>query len=166
MPFIVPGFLTAGVDVRRTGRGAAWMVASALASALASAACTGPAANDEVRGPSRREPVGETREVPRMLNREPPFHYPAALYSRRVQGNVTLRLVVDSGGRVTAESTSVAESSGYPALDSAALRGAAALSFAPALRDGRPVAARIRFPVHFRHPAAEPMPGDSVGARR
>jgi protein TonB len=165
MPLIVPGFLTAGADVRRTGRGAAWMVAGALAGALASAACTGPA-NDEARGPSRREPVGETREVPRMLNREPPFHYPAALYSRRVQGNVTLRLVVDSGGRVTAESTSVAESSGYPALDSAALRGAAALSFAPALRDGRPVASRIRFPVHFRHPAAGPMPGDSVGARR
>lgn len=100
-----------------------------------------------------------------MLNREPPFRYPAALYAQRVQGNVTLRLVIDSGGRVTAESTRVAESSGYPALDSAALRGAAALSFAPALREGHPVGARIRFPVYFRHPAAGPLPGDPVVGR-
>jgi protein TonB len=158
MPPIVPGVRDAGLDLRLV-----------VAGLLACAACAAPA-NDAAheparREPARREPIGETREVPRMLNREPPFRYPAALYAQRVQGNVTLRLVVDSGGRVTPESTRVAESSGHPALDSAALRGASALSFAPALREGRPVAAHLRFPVYFRHPAARPLPGDPVAGR-
>lgn len=93
-----------------------------------------------------------------MLNEEPPFRYPNELYARQVQGNVMLRLHVDSAGRVAAESTTVVTSSGYPALDSAALHGSAALRFVPAMRGGRPVGRTIRFPVHFRHPAAAPMP--------
>jgi protein TonB len=100
--------------------------------------------------------------VPRMLNVEPPFRYPTELYERKVQGNVTLRLHVDSTGRVRPESTSIVTSSGYSALDSAAVHGAAALRFAPALRDGRPVGRSIRFPVLFRHPTAPPLPGDTV----
>src|SRR5690242_17094089 len=52
-------------------------------------------------------------QVPVMLNTELPFRYPAALYARKVQGNVTLRLYVDSVGRVRPESTHIAESSGY-----------------------------------------------------
>jgi TonB family protein len=101
-------------------------------------------------------------ELPTMLNREPPFHYPRALYERRVQGNVTLRLFVDAGGAVRPESTSVAETSGYPPLDSAAVEGARALRFRPARQDGRPLAAAILFPVYFRHPRAAPLPGDTV----
>ncbi|WP_025409973.1 energy transducer TonB [Gemmatirosa kalamazoonensis] len=99
--------------------------------------------------------------VPRMLNVEPPFRYPTELYARKVQGDVTLRLHVDSTGRVRPESTSVIASSGYAALDSAAVRGAAALRFAPAVRDGRPVGRSIRFPVLFRHPTAPPLPTDT-----
>jgi periplasmic protein TonB len=98
--------------------------------------------------------------VPRMLNEEPPFRYPSELYEQKVQGNVTLRLHVDSTGRVAAESTTIVASSGYPALDSAALRGAALLQFVPARRNGRAIGRSIRFPVHFRHPAAPPLPGD------
>jgi protein TonB len=101
-------------------------------------------------------------EVPKMLNTELPFRYPAALYARKVQGNVTLRLHVDSSGRVRPESTSIVTSSGFSALDSAAVHGAAALRFAPAVRDGRAVGRSIRFPVLFRHPAAPPLPGDTV----
>ena len=100
--------------------------------------------------------------VPRMLNVEPPFRYPTELYARKVQGNVTLRLHVDSTGRVRPESTSIVTSSGFAALDSAAVHGAAALRFAPALRDGHPVGRSIRFPVLFRHPTAPPLPGDTV----
>jgi protein TonB len=100
--------------------------------------------------------------VPRMLNVEPPFRYPTELYARKVQGNVTLRLHVDSTGRVRPESTSIVSSSGYSALDSAAIRGAVALRFAPAMRDGHPVGRSIRFPVLFRHPAAPPLPGDTA----
>ena len=61
-------------------------------------------------------------EVPKVLNTDLPFRYPAALYARRVQGNVTLRLYVDTTGQVRADSTRIEESSGYPSLDSAARR--------------------------------------------
>ena len=37
-------------------------------------------------------------ETPVMVNSELPFRYPAALYARKVQGNVTLRLYVDRDG--------------------------------------------------------------------
>jgi TonB family protein len=104
--------------------------------------------------------------VPQMTNAEPPFRYPPALYARKVQGNVTLRLWVDSTGTVRPESTQVAEQSGHAALDSAAVAGAGALRFAPAWRDGRPAGTAILFPVYFRHPEAPPRPGDTVLARR
>ena len=51
-------------------------------------------------------------EVPKVLNTDLPFRYPAALYARRVQGNVTLRLYVDTTGQVRADSTRIEESSG------------------------------------------------------
>ncbi len=89
-----------------------------------------------------------------MRNARPPFHYPGALYAGRVQGNVTLRLWVDSAGRVRPESTRVAESSGARLLDSAAVAGSRRLEFTPARRGGRPAGAALLFPVHFRHPAA------------
>lgn len=103
--------------------------------------------------------------APRMLNPEPPFRYPAPLYARRVQGNVTLRLWVDAAGAVRPESTRVAEPSGYPPLDSAAVAGAERLRFAPAVRAGRPHGTPVLFPVYFRHPEAPPLPGDSVLGR-
>ena len=101
-------------------------------------------------------------ERPVMRNAEPPFRYPAALYALRVQGNVMLRLFVDESGAVRPESTQVAESSSYAALDSAAIIGSESLRFDPAKRDGRPVAVSILFPVYFRHPSAKPLPGDTV----
>ena len=48
----------------------------------------------------------------------------------------------------------MAESSGYSALDSAALAGARKLRFAPARRRGLPVATAFLQPVEFRHPQA------------
>src|SRR5215210_6904805 len=60
-------------------------------------------------------------EAPVVVNKSLPFRYPASLYARKIQGNVTLRLYIDTDGRVRADSTRVDESSGYPALDSAAV---------------------------------------------
>jgi TonB family protein len=97
-----------------------------------------------------------------MINRDPPFRYPAALYARGVQGNVTLRLWIDSAGQVLPDSTRVAEPSKFPALDSSAVAGSTKLRFRPSVRDGRPTAAAILFPVYFRHPDGAPLPGDSV----
>ena len=100
--------------------------------------------------------------LPVMLNDELPFKYPPELYARRVQGNVTLRIHIDSVGQIAPESTTVAESSGYPALDTAAVIGARALQFRPAFAKGLPLAISVLFPVYFRHPEASPLPGDTV----
>lgn len=88
---------------------------------------------------------------PVALNAGSPMPYPPALVSQKIDGTVVLRLFVTERGAVLPESTRVAESSGYPALDSAAIAGVPQLRFAPALRDGNPVAAAFLQPVHFRH---------------
>ena len=101
-------------------------------------------------------------EVPRMLNTELPFRYPAALYARKVQGNVTLRLRIDRDGQVSPDSTRIEESSGYTALDSAAVKGSQELHFIPAKLRGEPMPVTILFPVYFRHPDAHALPGDTI----
>ena len=89
-------------------------------------------------------------EAPVALNPDVPIAYPAVLYEQKVEGDVTLRLFVDSTGRLFPESTRVAEASGYPALDSAAVAGASRLRFAPGKRHGVPVATAFLQPVEFR----------------
>lgn len=91
-------------------------------------------------------------EAPVARNAVSPVQYPRALLEQGIEGRVLLRLYVDSSGRLLPDSTRIAESSGYPALDSAALSGASALRFSPALRRGRPVAAPFLQPVQFRNP--------------
>ena len=100
--------------------------------------------------------------LPVMQNAELPFKYPPELYAQKVQGNVTLRIHIDTAGAVRPESTTVVESSGYPALDSAAVSGARVLHFKPAFAKGAPLAISVLFPVYFRHPEALPLPGDTV----
>ncbi|MBA3346124.1 MAG: energy transducer TonB [Gemmatimonadales bacterium] len=89
---------------------------------------------------------------PVAVNPVSPMEYPPALLEQGIEGRVLLRLYADSAGQLDADSTRVAESSGYPALDSAALAGAPALRFSPALRNGRAVSAPFLQPVHFRNP--------------
>lgn len=91
-------------------------------------------------------------EAPVALNPDVPIAYPAALFDQNIEGEVVLRMFVDSTGRLIPESTRVAESSNYPALDSAALAGSARLRFAPAKRRGVPVATMFLQPVEFHHP--------------
>jgi TonB family protein len=105
---------------------------------------------------------GRPDEPPVVLNKEQPFRYPAALYARKVQGNVTLHLYIDRDGAVHPESTRVEESSGFPSLDSAAITGSQELRFVPAKLRGEAVPVSILFPVWFRHPEAPPLPGDTV----
>jgi len=100
--------------------------------------------------------------LPVMLNHDVPVRYPPSLYSRKAQGNVVLRIFIDSTGRVHPESTVVAEPSGEPAFDSAAIAGVKDLHFTPAQRRGAPMAVSILFPVYFRHPDGAPVPGDSL----
>lgn len=107
--------------------------------------------------------VGARPDVlPVMLNKDLPFRYPASLYAKKVQANVTLRVFIDKEGQVIAESTHVAESSSIPSLDSAAVRGSSELRFIPAKTRGEAVPVSILFPVYFRHPGAPPLPGDTI----
>jgi protein TonB len=107
--------------------------------------------------------VGRQPDVPPvMLNKELPFRYPPALYAQKVQGNVTLRIFIDKDGQIVADSTRVAETSGFNALDSAAMKGSRDLKFEPAKTLGLPVPVSILLPVFFRHPDAPPLAGDSV----
>ena len=105
-------------------------------------------------------------EEPKVLNTELPFRYPAALYARKIQGNVTLRLLVDTTGQVNADSTRIEESSGYASLDSAAVKGSLDLRFVPAKLHGDPIATTVLFPVYFRHPEARALPGDTILNKR
>jgi TonB family protein len=107
--------------------------------------------------------VGRQPDIaPVMLNKELPFRYPPALYAQKVQGNVTLRIYIDSNGAIIADSTRVAETSGFSALDSAAMKGSRDLKFEAAKTRGQPVPVSILLPVFFRHPDAPPLAGDSV----
>lgn len=107
--------------------------------------------------------VGRQPDVaPVMLNKELPFRYPPALYAQKVQGNVTLRIFIDSNGAIVPDSTRIAETSGFTALDSAAMKGSRELKFEPAKTMGQPVPVSILLPVYFRHPDAPPLAGDSI----
>lgn len=101
-------------------------------------------------------------ELPQLVSGELPFRYPVAVYRRRMQGNVMLRLYVDATGVVIPDSTRVLEPSGEPLLDSAAVADAVHLRFKPARRRGLPIAVVLLFPVHFRHPEGARLPGDSL----
>jgi len=98
--------------------------------------------------------VPPDQEPPVALNGDSPIQYPSRLYDQKVEGDVILRLFVDSTGRLQPESSRVAEPSGYPALDSAALMGARKLRFAPARRHGLAIATAFLQPIEFRHPQA------------
>lgn len=137
-------------------------VGVALAAVLAlTAACVDSPTRQRVTH-ALQLPSRQPDELPKVLNSELPFRYPAALYARRIQGNVTLRIRIDREGLVLTDSTRVEEASGYPALDSAALRGSRELHFVPAKRRGEPLPATVLFPVYFRHPDARPLPGDTI----
>jgi len=78
---------------------------------------------------------------------------------------VTLRIFIDRDGAIVADSTRIAETSGFTALDSAAMKGSRDLKFEPAKTQGQPVPVSILLPVFFRHPDAPPLAGDSIIVR-
>lgn len=83
---------------------------------------------------------------PSAGNRAP--EYPAEARRRGQEGVVLLRLVVDATGDVTG--VSVAESSGWPLLDMAAVRAARTWRFTPAMNAGAARASEATLPVRFR----------------
>ena len=134
----------------------AWPAVAAVALS-AIAACGKPAPPPEQAASVPAAPADQ--EAPIALNADSPIQYPPRLFDRRVEGDVVLRLFVDSSGHVVPESSRVGESSGYPALDSAALAGAKKLRYAPARRRGTPVGAAFLQRIEFRHPQGNVLQG-------
>ena len=115
----------------------------------------------------RDAPDEEATSDPALLTRELPFVYPPALFAARVEGDVGLRLYIDSLGLVVQESTTVAEPSGHPEFDSAAVRGAPYLEFQPARANGSRIGKTVVLPVKFRLPAAaDSQRRDTLSTRR
>ena len=116
------------------------------------AACTGKG-DGTVSLPSRPVEVPRANELPPVpLNPNSPVDKPPALAAQGIEGTVLLRLMVDTSGAIVRDSTRIAESSGYPALDSAAMQAAPSLRYAPAERDGAKVAMAFLQPIYFRTP--------------
>jgi len=124
-----------------------WWMAVAVAAA---AACRDQGRTTPLIEGDRDPTAPRGDEPPVPIDPTPPFEYPAAIAAQRLGGAVLLRLFVDTAGRVVPESTSVQESSGVPALDTAAIQGAPRLRYAPALRDGLPVATVFLQLITFR----------------
>lgn len=78
----------------------------------------------------------------------PPPPYPTQARLRRLSGEVTLRIRVDSLGRPT--QASIESSSGSALLDEAARKFVMARwHFVPAMQDGRPIEAEALVPINF-----------------
>jgi TonB family protein len=101
-----------------------------------------------------------------------PFQYPLELWDLEVEGETLVMLHVTELGVV--DSVYVDESSGFAGFDSAAVRGAMRLRFAPGRQGERRVDVWTRLPVVFQRdttpkyglgavPPGSPVP-DSVGA--
>lgn len=93
-------------------------------------------------------------ERPSPLYGEVPIRYPLELWDQDVEGETLLKVRVTDTGRV--DSIVVAESSGHPAFDSAAIEGARDLRFRPARKNGKRIEIWAEVPVHFsKRPRSE-----------
>ena len=79
--------------------------------------------------------------------------YPPAALADRQHADVVLAVTVDPDGHVS--KVDVMQSGGDD-LDEAAIVAAREWTFVPAMRDGKPVASRIKVPFHFAPPAPPP----------
>lgn len=114
------------------------------------AACGGSADPDDAVTPAA--PIPGQPEIP----------YPTELFTRGVEGEVLLYLVVDSSGAVIRDSTRIARSSGQSAFDAAAMAAAPAMQFTPARRGGIAVTHPIQVPVRFTISDSLRPPKDSA----
>jgi protein TonB len=89
----------------------------------------------------------EVDELAKPIYNPPPV-YPAAAVASKIEGRVMLRLTITATGDVSR--VTVAESSGAPLLDRAALDAVRQWRFRPALRGGMAVEWSCQLPVRFR----------------
>lgn len=105
----------------------------APAAAVPAAAPAAPAAASGPPGPVR------VANLAAIMTYGPPPPYPAASKHKKETGTVVVRVVISEQGTVM-EAT-IRQSSGFSALDEAALNAVRRYRFSPTIRDGRPVTA-------------------------
>ncbi|MFO0912625.1 MAG: energy transducer TonB [Pirellulales bacterium] len=92
--------------------------------------------------------AGFDEDTPADLSLNVPPKYPAEAVRRKLQGTVTLRLVIDELGAVT--QVEVARTSGHSLLDDAAVSAVRHWHAVPATHGGRHVSATELLPIRFR----------------
>lgn len=136
----------------RTAKAAA--LATALLAGQTCLAATSPAAAET------RPPEPPRRSLPKP-------EYPPESRHRGEEGDVRVALRIDQTGAV--RHIDILESSGSPALDTAALVATASWRFRPATRDGEPVASTVSTVIRFRlrppRNDASPRPGPGAPRR-
>ncbi len=103
----------------------------------------GPGINDNGSGVAALQ-----ADINPVLVRSIQVPYPAA--ARRLGLEGTVRVLVEIGTDGAVISDEVYSSSGHRLLDLAALDAVKKARFLPALKNGRPVIARILWPIRFR----------------
>jgi TonB family protein len=95
-------------------------------------------------------PAAPEITMPRLLS-ESPAHYPEQALKDKVTAKVTVNLILelDANGRV--QNATVPEPQGH-GFDEAAASAASGLVFAPATRNGTPIAAKIKYSYAFEPP--------------
>jgi len=86
-------------------------------------------------------------QSPSPLSASVPIDYPLDLWDRGIEGSSILKVRVTDVGEV--DSVVVIESSGYPAFDSSAVRGARTLKFIPARQGDKRIEVWAHVPVRF-----------------
>jgi TonB family protein len=87
------------------------------------------------------EPVGGLEAIQAILR------LPEEVTIRNKEGWVIVEATINANGRVA--STKVAESSGFPGMDSEAMIAVARVTWKPARKRGTPIMATVRVPVAF-----------------
>ena len=103
-------------------------------------------------GPGPRDSVASKKLGPPRLahpayKRNPPTSYPLLARRRHQEGTVLLRVQVSAHGKPL--SVKLKQSSGFEALDQAALAAVATWQFEPAKRNNEAIASTIEVPVRF-----------------
>jgi len=99
--------------------------------------------------------VGQEIQRPTPVFDANPVEYPLESWKQYAEGTTHVRVLVNAEGGV--ERVEVSKSSGHPALDSAAVRGALAMTFEPAMRGNAPIRVWTRLVVHFRQGIDRPL---------
>jgi periplasmic protein TonB len=98
--------------------------------------------------------LAENPSAPAIIQARPAYRanpkpaYPELARRRNWQGTVALAVTVESDGRPG--HVDIATSSGYPLLDTAAMRAVRSWHFHPGTENGRPVTMTVLVPIDFR----------------